>query len=404
MAQRPANTTPEISTERRLTVIIRVTLLSALTTLGCLAVVAFTITHWLENHVLDPDAWVATVAPLPQHTVVNDALSSYITGLVFTNVNVEQEIQNVLPPKAAFIAGPLSDQLRTLTTKVSKRVIASDNFRTIWEAANRLAMTRLVANARSPNPPSGSKLNQVFNVDLSGIRTTLADKLGTSANALPALQPQSHRKFAIGANLQTKRERLWQYIRTADLLEVVLPSVVGAAFLGALALARDRRRTLLVIALTTIVLLLLEQISLKALRQSVLDQVKHAEYRQAVGYIYDTITAALRSFVFTLLIPCVLIVVACVLASPAKWAVALRQQVGHTLSFLRPVVHYWHLVRERTQQYRFVIWGVIAMLLLIWLAFIAQIDARTVIRDVLIAISLTELVYIIAQPRPHTTV
>lgn len=400
MAKSSGQSPPQVKSTSRLGVLFRVTALSILTTIGCLALAAFTLSHWLENHILNTDAWVATVAPLPQTPVVNTALSGYITGLIFDNVNVEQEIQNVLPPKAAFIASPLADQLKSLTTQTTKRILQGNAFQTVWTGANRFAMNRLLTNARSPNPPGNSKRAEQFNLDLSGVKDKLSSRLGTTASALPALGPQSGQSFHIGANLQENRKRLWQYIRTADFLEVILPFVVSVAFLGALAITRDRRRTLLVIAVVSIVVLLIELIFIKAARQSVLDKVQHAQYRDAVGYIYDTITAALRSFVSWLLVPGVLIVLICIIAGPARWAASLRNYLTRSLAFLRALLRYWHDLRELTRRYKFFAWGGIGLLLLLWLAFISGVTASTVLKDVLIAVSLAELVYIVAYPRP----
>ncbi len=400
MAKGSEQKPPQVLSTSRLGVFLRVAALSTLTTVGCLAVAAFTLTHWLENHILNTDAWVATVVPLPQTPIVNTALSGYITGLIFENVDVEQEIKNVLPPKAAFIAGPLADQLHTLTTQATKRILQGNAFQTVWADANRFAMNRLLTNARSPSPPVDNKRIEQFNLDLSGVKDKLSNRLGATASALPALGSQSGQSFRIGANLQENRKRLWQYIRTADFLEVVLPFVVSVAFLGALAISRDRRRALLVIAAVSIVVLLVELIFIKAARQSVLDKVQHAQYRDAVGYIYDTVTAALRSFTSWLLVPGVLIVVVCVIAGPARWAVGLRAYLTRSLAFLRVLLSYWHDFRELVRRYKFFAWGGIGLLLLLWLAFVSGITASTVMKDVLIAVSLIELVFLAAYPRP----
>lgn len=400
MAKSSKQTPPNIQSTSRARAILRVTLLSVLTTVGCLAIAAFTVTHWLENHVLNTDAWLSTVAPLPQTPIVNTALSGYITGLVFENVNVEQEIQNVLPPRAAFVAGPLADQLHTLTTRATRRILQGNAFQTVWAGANRLAMNRLLTNARSPNPPANSNRIEQFNLDLSGVKDKLAGRLGATASALPTLSPQSGQSFRIGANLQENRERLWQYIRAADFLEVVLPFVVATTFLGSLVVARDRRKTLLIIAAVSIVVLLVELILIKAARQSILGKVQHTQYQEAVGYIYDTITAALRSFVAWLLVPGVLVVLTCIVAGPAEWAVGIRHFITRNLSFLEVLLRYWHEFRAQVRRHKFYVWGGISLLLLIWLAFISEITARTVLKDVLIAVSLAELVFLAAYPRP----
>lgn len=399
MAKSSKQTLREVHTATRMSTFIRVAVLSMLTTFGCLSLIAFTVTQWLENHILDTNTWVATVAPLPQTPVVNSALSTYITGLVFENVNVQQEIQNALPPKASFVAGPLADQLHTITTNATKRVLQGDTFQTVWTGANRFAMNRLLMNARSPNKPqNGARIDQ-FSLDLTGVKDKLANRLGQTASALPSLSTDSGQSFRIGANLQENRKRLWQYIRAADFLQVVLPFAVTAAFLGALAVSLDRRKTLLIIASISIIALLVELIAVKAARQSILDKVAHQEYRDAVGFVYDSLISPLRSVVLWFLVSGVLIVLICLATGPARWAASLRRPLTQRLSFLQIPAQYWHVFRQLVRRYQFYAWGGIGVLLLVWLAFISAVSARTVLRDILFAVSLAELVFIVSRPR-----
>ena len=78
----------------------------------CLALGAYSIVRWSEHQVLTTDNWVAFVSPLPKQPVVYTALGSYVSAQVFQAASVQQEIANALPPRAAFLASPLTDQLR----------------------------------------------------------------------------------------------------------------------------------------------------------------------------------------------------------------------------------------------------------------------------------------------------
>src|SRR5579862_9353665 len=127
--------------------VLRFGIIGLLTAIGCAAMFAYTAAHWVERQVLTTDNWVAMVAPLPQVPVVTSALAGYVTTQIFTNIPVEQEIKDALPPRAAFLASPLASQLQTLTNKIATQVLKSDNFETIWTAANRTAMDRLTNNA-----------------------------------------------------------------------------------------------------------------------------------------------------------------------------------------------------------------------------------------------------------------
>ncbi len=393
-----ANTLPQRTPWNSLARALRLIAVVVLSTVGCLALINFTFVHWIERQILTVDNWVATVSPLPQTPVVATALGNYVTTQIFANVPVKQEIANALPPKADFLASPLASQLQSLTNKIANRVIMSDNFQTIWVAANRTAMTRLVSNARGQTQPLGSKLDQKFNLNLNSIKNSINSKLGTSASALPSLNINTGKVLAVTTDLKTKREHVWQYIRTIDFMSAVLPLVMLASFLSALAFAYSRRRTLLTIAGVSVVLLLLQLIAIKSLRQEVLDQVKVSANQPAVSYIYDALTASLKNIIDSWLIAALVVIVLCVLAGPARLSVRLRALLRfNNLQGSKPLV-WWRNGRLWVRQYQNFIWIGVGLLLLVWLAFAAEVTDRVLVNSLCAAISLIALVYIVAHP------
>ncbi len=398
MANPITNENVERDATFRLAKILQISIVILLAAVGCAAVIGYSVAHWAERQILTTDNWVATVAPLPQTPVVASALSNYVTTQIFANVPVQQEITDALPPKAAFLASPLTSQLQSLTNKIANRVITSDNFETVWTVANRTAMNRLTSNARGQTQPLGAKLEQKFSLNLNDIKSTLQSKLGTSASALPALNTNGGKALTISTDLKAKRERVWGYIRDIDYLSAVLPFVVIASFLGALAFARNRRRALLAISGATIVLLLLELIAIKSLHQEVLNQVKVAGNQPAISYIFDTLTSSLKTIIYTWLIGWVLIAIGSMLVGPARWAVALRALL-HVDSMRGSVfAAWWHSVRLWTKKHLYYLWVGAGLLLLIWLAFAAQVNNRLVSNSVLVALSVLSITYIIANP------
>src|SRR5437660_702671 len=82
---------------------------------GCLSFSALVAVHWAERQIFTTDNWVAMVTPWPKQPAVYNALGSFISDQVFTNAPIQAEIADALPPKAAFLAGPLTGQLKSLT-------------------------------------------------------------------------------------------------------------------------------------------------------------------------------------------------------------------------------------------------------------------------------------------------
>jgi hypothetical protein len=299
------------------------------------------------------------------------------------------------------LAEPLTSQLQTLTDKVVNKIILSNAFQTIWVGANKTAMSNLLANARGQKPPLGGKLNQLFNVNLSGIKGAVSKALGNTSLAIPSLSSNTG-NLNLSANLKQKRERVWSYIRTVDFWAAVTPLIIATALLGTLALSYNRRKTLFIMSLVIIILLLIQLIGLKVGRQDVLDQVKNGSYKDAVGFIYDSLTSDLRKIIYSWLVIWLIVLIICTLCGPTKWAVKFRKMIARNLRFLKKLLSIWHEVRAWVRKYCYQVWLVVFIVFLVWLAFLASVSMRDVVNDILAAVLIFEIVYIIAFPRTKT--
>lgn len=366
---------------------------------GSLGLGAYTVSRWIEKQVLDVDNWVALVSPLPKQEVVATALGSHISNQVFASVPVEQKIAEALPPRAEFLAGPLASQLQTITTSAAQKLVASDGFQSLWTAANRLAMERLVSTARGETPPLQAKVNERFDINLAEIAGQLRSRLGNASQALPSLEAGSTAAINISADLRAKGDRIRQFIRTTDYLAAVLPAFAIASLLGALALSRQRRKTTLAIAVSIIVVGLLELIALKWLRQEVASQVRVADNLPAITYIFDTLTAWFRQMVYVVILLATLLAAICLAAGPAGWAVALRSYVNIARAARSRPMQQWHLLRQWTAQHRNYLWLAAAVLVLAYVALAVTVTAQAIIIALLLILSLVAAIHIIATPR-----
>jgi hypothetical protein len=113
--------------------------------LTAIALVASVVGVWAARTALNTDRWVATVAPLPKDPQVAAAVADYATNQLFQAINVEQRLQAVLPPQAAFVAGPIAGQVRDAVEKNVYKVLQSDRFQPIWTELVRRAHERAVA-------------------------------------------------------------------------------------------------------------------------------------------------------------------------------------------------------------------------------------------------------------------
>lgn len=293
----------------------------ALIVIGAIALAFAMMALWSRALLFNTDTWVDTISPLPKDSAVSQALGTYATDQIFASVNVEAQIASVLPPRAAFVAGPLATQLQQKTQQLTTDFVASDQFQSIWTSANRLAHERLVKFIdRGPNQEPS------VNVDLNGLidqARAVADKTGIAVP--PALAQQS-------GQIQLVKDNQWRdvrlYLRQVHNSPAFLPAFAAALLLGGIALSRNRRRTLVVTGLTVSVTAAAGLIALKLGRNEILDQAANDLNRNALGVIWDQMTTALHgSYVWTIVVSLMVSIVAA-LCAPAKWSTRLVRKLG----------------------------------------------------------------------------
>lgn len=368
--------------------------------ISCLAITAYTSIHWVERQVLNTDNWVTLVAPVPKDPEVSKALGSYIADKIFTSVPVEQKVAEALPEQAAFLAPPLTSQLQKATTEASQKAVSSDAFQSVWIAANRVAMNRLLTNARDTTESSKTKSisigNQEFTLNLNAGDGVVRQKLETVAPGLFSQQDSSS-KISVAANLKAKRERVHQYIRGVDYLNAVLPVLIISTLLGALAFSSYRRRLITIFAGIVSVLALLQLIGMKALRPEILNQVQNTTYRPAVASVYDTMIATYRDNVINILIAAVILLIMGMLVGDNRLSRKLRDLLKLEKVTNSKYMGYWHSTRSFFKKQKYIVWLVIMGLVLTYLAFVADITPRSLTNSLFVFIGLIAAVQILAN-------
>jgi hypothetical protein len=375
-----------------------------LISVGILATGLYTIVNWLEKQVLTTENWVTLVTPLPKEPVVSDALGTYISKRIFSSVDVEHAIGDVLPPRAVILAAPLTSQLETLTTNASKKIVASDGFQTLWSGANRVAMNRLIAQVNGDTPPLQQRINERFNIDISSVGGQLKERLGSAATAIPALQPASSKAIGLAVDLQAKRERLHAVVRNVYFAAAVLPVLSIAAVLCALALSARRRLTVMHFAAGVIGILLVELIAIKVLRQHVLGQVQDPANLPAVTYIFDAIVVWLRQMIFMALGVAALVLAACSAFGPAKWASSIQAALRlDRIAASRPAQR-WLRARAAIRRRQTPVYLAVVALALVYMALVMDLTAQSATNAALATISLIAMARIIATPPAYQAI
>jgi len=282
------------------------------------ALVASVVGVWAARTTFNTNRWVETVTPLPRDPQVANAVSDYATTQLFTVLDVEDRLREVLPDQAAFVVGPLTSQLREAVQKTVHNVLVSDRFQRLWVEVNRRAHQRALAIIQGTSTVVVARDDRVeidllplINQVLRELSTQLPTMFGKQIT-LPDLSsgeiPDNLRtrvEDAIGVTLPAnfaqftiynagQLKAIQQAVATAkrDLVLFVVSTFV--LLIVALLISPNRRRTLLQLGLWLVVAAVVITAVLRRMRQEILLEVPSGTYRDGAGSAFTIVFASLR--------------------------------------------------------------------------------------------------------------
>jgi hypothetical protein len=329
-----------------------------LVVIAALGMTASVIGVWAGRTTLDTDRWVETVTPLDQDPAVRAAVSAYMTDQIFNTLNVQQRVQEALPPRAAFLATPLTGQVRTYVQSSVNKVLASQQFALLWQEMNRVAHKQVLAILEGDsNVVRGSgdtvtlNLLPVVNEVLRLLEQQVPTIFGKTVN-LPTITNgqipaglQTRIESALGVNLpanfaaipiyrgdelSTAQQTVVQVKRSLGLLVLGSVLALGLAFL----ISPGRRRTALQFGVWLAVSVVALTGMLRAIRAQLIEQVPAGQLRDGADAAVQVVFATLRERGTQLLWLGVLIALVAYLVGPGRGPVALRQGVVQAAHFL----------------------------------------------------------------------
>ena len=209
----------------------------ALLVVGTLLWTALGFAVWANRQALDTDNWVDTSGALLEDEEIRTAIGLFIIDRLYQSEEVEAQLAERLPPRLVPLAKPAAAGLKEVAQRNAGRVLGTAPALQAWETANRTAHQTLIRIVESDE--SGD-----VSLQLGSLFEQMANATGLPADAVDKLPPGvSELQIASGDNLQTARDALDLF---KTLLWVLLVLAVGA-FAAAIALSRDRRRTIVTV-------------------------------------------------------------------------------------------------------------------------------------------------------------
>ena len=257
---------------------------------------------------------------------IREAVADYLVNTLYENVDVEEELEDILPGETKELAGPVSGAVRSVAGTGANEVLQTQRAQALWRAANRTAHEELIAvlNDEKENVSTGEG---EVTLDLKTLVTNLASEVGIGQSLAEKL-PEDAGQIVI---LKSDQLKTAQQIATAiQGLAIVLTLLTFLFFGLAIYCKEDRWVTVLFCGVGLIVAGFAVIVFRSIAGGIVIDQLVNKEtIKPAAEEAWSIATSLMVSIAITIIIFGVLFGVAGWLASPTGSA-------KHSRRFLTP--------------------------------------------------------------------
>jgi len=209
--------------------------IALLVTLGGLLTIGACVGIWAQRQALDTDEWVETSDRLLEDEPIRTAIGLHLVDRLYDTDAVEARLEQVLPPRLDPLAAPAAAALKQAAQRNAPRLLGNTVALKAWANANRAAHSRLIELLDRDDDDAGVSL------DLRALLTQLAEDTGLPKAAADRLPPDIAQIEVLPPDELTTARKIVKALRAAAW---VLLALALLAFGGAVALSRDRRRTL----------------------------------------------------------------------------------------------------------------------------------------------------------------
>ena len=345
-----------------------------LVVLACILSVLSVVTVFARNQLLNTDTYVNTVAPLASNPAIQTQIAKQVSENLIRRTNVEARVKDALPPKAGFLATPVTSALETVTNDLALKAVQSKQFYEVWVAANRASHKQLVAVLTGSSQGSVSSKNGKVTIDLSQVEVNVKKKLDakgiTVFDKIPAVKGLNFVLFQSKSLVKVQK-----VTKLLNDLAIVLPIVTLLLFAASVVLVRNRRRGLVRAAAGLAVSMAAVLVVMAVARHQYLSGLSPNQSVAANQAVIDTVTATLRLGLRIILGVSALIAVVALLAGNRR----LRAWASRADRPDNPVHRF--VVRHR----RGLQWGLLGLALLV---LVVWSEPTTLVAVVVVAISL----------------
>ena len=297
---------------RKSGVIFLVALAAALLTVGNLL-------FWFGNTIVKQDRFVASTEPIIKNSQVQQSLALYTTNNIFSNIDVQKITEEVLPPRADFLAPQLTSQLKSGTQSILQKALAKPSFQDKWNNIISTQHQRLVNFAAQYNGNGQISINDIYNQLEASLENT---KLSFLANK--KIPPKIGNITVVSAPWLPKFHNLVTHINMWRLLTLI---ILVLSIIAAVWLSKNRRRTIYIFSVAIVILMAASLIALRITGETVVGKVD-PQYADGVRSAFHIFFNPLKLQTVTIAVAAVLLGFIAWITGRSHGAVVLKNQVG----------------------------------------------------------------------------
>jgi hypothetical protein len=303
------------------------------------------VARWAHDEVGNTNTYVSSITPLATDPAVQSAVIDRVSREVSNAIDVKAVASQASSALAAqgfpaaattlnALSGPLESSVEGFITEQVGRIVRSAAFADAWVAANRSAHTQLVAVLTGKDTDQVTVTGDAVQINLAAVINAVKQQLVANGFGLADKIPSVNATFTIFQSADLgKAQRVFSLLGG---LATWLPVVGLLALAGAVFVARNRLRMLMIGALAIAVSMLVLGVGLNAFRSVYLNAVPTDQVPSAAAAaVYDALVASVRVALRAVLVVALAVAVGAWLGGSSASGVGARRGIARGAAVVR---------------------------------------------------------------------
>jgi hypothetical protein len=280
---------------------------------------------WVNRQVMNTDNWTRTSTEILEQPAVQNLLAARLTDALYSSVDVEAALRDVLPPRAEPLAGPAANALRGEVEKIARKALARPDVQRLWADANRVAHEQFVAVLEGGGTTVSTQQGKVV-LNLKPLLDELQQQVGVGGRLVRALPASATQIQVLDSDQLKTGQRVARGLRPLPVILLLLSLGCGAI---AIWISYGRRRKVL---RAYGIGLVVAGVAALITRSVAGDAVVHGLVRTAAGEpvgfeVWSIGTDLLNDIATASIVYGAVMVIAAWLAGPTRWATSVRRVI-----------------------------------------------------------------------------